>query len=144
MYTRIVRAVLTLILPCALAPVAAWATDVPSALPATGEELSVSCNHDPLTRVVHPKARIESALSEQALKSGSEPDSGYCGDNGYQSVDADNVSYYYDRAGTLTLTGAGSTGFYSENNTWGSFTVPVPGWHDYRSSITNVVIGYGW
>ncbi len=88
----------------------------------------------------------DAALSAQELttstKSGTETDSGYCGttDNG---ADGTNISYYYDGAGTLTLTGTGEPAFYSEYNQTFWFSSPVPGWYDYRTSITKVVIGEG-
>ena len=73
---------------------------------------------------------------------GTQPDSGYCGTTD-KGADGTNISWSYDGAGTLTLSGTGSTDFYSEYDSFWGFSSPVPGWYDYRTSITNVVIGEG-
>ncbi len=84
-------------------------------------------------------AQGESVNSNITLGSSDVEYSGYCGaDDG-----GTNISWTYDGAGTLTLTGSGETKFYNESNSWMGFSSPVPGWYTYRESITKVVIGEG-
>ncbi len=92
------------------------------------------------------EAPAENGASTFALTStlsdGAQADNGYCGttDNG---GDGKNISWTYDGAGTLTLSGTGSTGYYGETDSWWGFSQPVPGWYSYRSSITNIEVGEG-
>lgn len=87
-------------------------------------------------------ASSDVAVYASSGKDGTQSDGGYCGttDDG---ADGKNISWSYDGAGTLTLSGTGATDFYNEYNTVWGFSAPVPDWYEYRSSITNIVIGEG-
>ena len=108
----------------------------------------IPANSDNAATAASPvsEAPVENGASTFALTStlsdGTQADSGYCGttDNG---GDGTNISWTYDGAGTLKLSGSGSTGFYGETDSWWGFSQPVPGWYSYRSSITNIEVGQG-
>ncbi len=105
-------------------------------------------NSDNVATAASPasEAPVENGASTFVLTStlsdGTQADSGYCGttDNG---ADGTNISWTYDGAGTLKLSGSGSTGFYGETDSFWGFSQPVPGWYSYRSSITNIEVGQG-
>ena len=73
--------------------------------------------------------------------------SGNCGEtNDYYTGEAlpgDNVKWTLYDDNSLVLSGTGRTDFYNESDSFWGFGSPVPGWYDYRESITKITVGNG-